>query len=294
MGLRGQRHRNRRLLHTGDSMRVTTTIAFAAIAATIVFAGAASAATIPVQCQATKHKVAGSLAKCLHTAQGKLVSGGDIDAYDDAVAKCTAKFSGKWSGAEQKATDLGGSCQTTSDAAEVSASVAANVACIAGALQTGDGVCLLCGNGSIDAGEECDIGNVGGATCISATAGSKPLGTLSCAAGCVLDTSACTDAAELGFDTWYIGASGASCDETCGARGLAYDLVTAVFAGEGGTDRACTVVLAALGYKVAVVSSPSSGLGCFYDSGTSLGNRYLDMTTSSASSPGKLRVCACH
>ena len=45
-----------------------------------------------------------------------------------------------------------------------------------------------CGNGLIDGAEQCDLGTVNGQTCV--TRGFTG-GTLSCAAGCVFDTSAC-------------------------------------------------------------------------------------------------------
>jgi hypothetical protein len=46
----------------------------------------------------------------------------------------------------------------------------------------------LCGNGAIDGGEDCDLGTLNGATCVSeGFAG----GVLSCGDGCVFDTSGC-------------------------------------------------------------------------------------------------------
>jgi hypothetical protein len=47
----------------------------------------------------------------------------------------------------------------------------------------------FCGNGTIDAGEQCETGNLGGASC--ATAGFPNGGTLACAAGCTFDTDGC-------------------------------------------------------------------------------------------------------
>jgi hypothetical protein len=49
---------------------------------------------------------------------------------------------------------------------------------------------LLCGNGTIDDGEECDGGNLGGATCSSEGFFG---GTLSCSSNCTLNTSQCTN-----------------------------------------------------------------------------------------------------
>ena len=47
----------------------------------------------------------------------------------------------------------------------------------------------FCGNGTIDAGEQCDGANLGGATCQSVGFGS---GTLACGPGCTFDTSGCS------------------------------------------------------------------------------------------------------
>ncbi|MFV8749601.1 proprotein convertase P-domain-containing protein [Nannocystaceae bacterium ST9] len=52
---------------------------------------------------------------------------------------------------------------------------------------TGGGVC---GNGAIEDGEQCDTGDLGGATCQTEGFGG---GGLTCTADCVLDTSQCTD-----------------------------------------------------------------------------------------------------
>lgn len=54
-----------------------------------------------------------------------------------------------------------------------------------------DGGSSNCGNGTIDAGEQCDGGNLGGATCQSQ---GFPGGTLSCTAACTFNTSACVPA----------------------------------------------------------------------------------------------------
>jgi hypothetical protein len=46
----------------------------------------------------------------------------------------------------------------------------------------------LCGNGAIDGGEDCDLGTLNGATCVSESFAG---GVLSCGDGCVFDTSGC-------------------------------------------------------------------------------------------------------
>ncbi len=56
----------------------------------------------------------------------------------------------------------------------------------------GMGASTGCGNGVIDAGEECDGTDLGVANCSTATAGAQPDGTLDCTPGCAYDTSGCT------------------------------------------------------------------------------------------------------
>ncbi len=85
----------------------------------------------------------------------------NVDPDDD----CTFWFTGEYNPASQWATQIG---SFRFDACPAS----------------------LCGNGVIDPGEECDGGNLGGASCQSEGFGG---GNLSCSAGCTLDTSGCTD-----------------------------------------------------------------------------------------------------
>ncbi len=54
----------------------------------------------------------------------------------------------------------------------------------------GGATALLCGNGAIDAGEDCDGAELGGATCVSI---GFPGGALGCNAACHFDTGACSD-----------------------------------------------------------------------------------------------------
>lgn len=48
-----------------------------------------------------------------------------------------------------------------------------------------------CGNGQIDKGEVCDGNQLNGATCAAVTMGTRPVGTIRCTSGCVLDVSGC-------------------------------------------------------------------------------------------------------
>jgi hypothetical protein len=49
----------------------------------------------------------------------------------------------------------------------------------------------VCGNGSVEPGEECDGVMLGGATCASVTMGSQSNGSLKCLATCLFDRSGC-------------------------------------------------------------------------------------------------------
>lgn len=75
-----------------------------ALAVTIPLA--AQAAPTPAQkCEAGKNSTAGKYAACLHKAQQKFVSGGEVNTAgrDAAVLACGEKYSGKWQSLEAKA-----------------------------------------------------------------------------------------------------------------------------------------------------------------------------------------------
>ena len=210
---------------------------------------AAAAASIPVKCQVAKQQEAGKLGACLHNTESKRITSGDPGAYGAAVTKCTTKFSAQWQKAEQKAVDQGASCQTTGDEAGVEGAITSHVGCLTTALATGDTACLTCGNGIIDAGEDCDLGTSGGATCPSASGGTLDIGTLGCSADCTFDTSACKDGPGqlVSGYCWLLGLNGQTCDTTCGTYGLAYDPATWFYAGSSGNNAQCDAVLDALG-----------------------------------------------
>jgi len=285
-------------------VRTTIRYAVAATAAVLLASGAASAAKIPDQCRAAKHKEAGALAKCVQSAQAKMALSADTEALDAAVAKCSTKFTNKWTVVEQKAVDQGGDCPTTGDASLVSGAIAARAACIADVLETGEASCLLCGNGVLDGDEECEIGTIDGATCDGVTGGADPLGVVTCGAGCVFDTSECKSSVTVGGYEWFLGAIGASCDSACTAEGLVYDPATETFAGSGGSDANCSAVLGALGHPGPTFGfNAEAGVGCMYGveisgGGGVIGVRDTSPTTSSAVAPTTFgtqiqRVCAC-
>lgn len=67
-----------------------------------------------------------------------------------------------------------------------------------GSVGTGGTVSLTCGNGAIEAGEDCDGAALGGATCASATANAMPNGVLSCSPTCTFDFSQCSSGGNVG------------------------------------------------------------------------------------------------
>jgi hypothetical protein len=267
------------------------------LAAVLITSGVASAASVPDGCQATKNKESGSLLKCLQSAEAKLVVSGDNVGYAEAVTACEAKFSDKWSAAELKATAKGESCQTTGDQATIQAAIAESVDCIAEALSSGDTSCLLCGNGQLDTGEDCDFGEKGAGTCATEAGSANPIGTLNCSPGCRYDSSACFHGAAAGGSQWFLAVVGQSCDQVCASQGAVYDPATGGFAGSGGSNANCATVLFALGYPVPGVQSSNTGggMGCFLTSGG--GFRDTSTTTSWASLPASIgsfsRACAC-
>jgi len=84
---------------------------------------------------------------------------------------------------------------------------------------------LLCGNGLVDPNEECDFGDLDGATCVTL---GYSFGRLQCGAGCVFDTTGCDTDAKLVFVTSTVhdgdlgGLAGADaiCQSLASAAGL--------------------------------------------------------------------------
>jgi len=266
------------------------------LAAVLITTGVASAASVPDGCQATKNKESGSLLLCLQSAEAKRVLSGDNAGYAEAVTACGAKFSDKWSAAELKATAKGETCQTTGDQATIQAAIAESVECISEALDSGDTSCLLCGNGQLEPGEDCDFGEKGAGTCATEAGGSNPIGMLKCGPGCRYDSSACSHGAAAGGSQWFLGVAGQSCDQVCAAQGAVYDPATGTFAGSGGNNVNCATVLFALGYPAPIDSSSmGGGMGCLLTSGG--GYRDTSTTTSYGSLPVSIgnyrRACAC-
>jgi hypothetical protein len=151
-------------------------------------AASVDAAVSPVQqCQSGKNLAAGKYAACRQKAEGKLATSGDVVKYGEAIAKCETKMSDAWAKLEAKAAAKGAACfDGAPTAPQFKQVVDAHANTVAGAL--GGGPPVGCGNGFINAGEQCDAGNLNGATCVTQ---GFAFGTLQCGPTCAFDTSGC-------------------------------------------------------------------------------------------------------
>ncbi len=165
-----------------------TTMIGTALAAAALLAMPALGLTAAEKCEAGKLKEGGKYAFCRMKAEAKAVKTGQPLDY----SKCDDKYVPKWTAIEAAA---GGACPVSGVLAAIQTQA---ISCtdglsssIAGDPPEGCAAAELCGNGAIDAGEDCDLGTLDGATCISqAFAG----GVLACADGCVFDSSGCFNA----------------------------------------------------------------------------------------------------
>ncbi len=244
------------------------------IAVSLVHPLAAFAAGTPAQqCQAAKNQTAGKYAVCRQNAEAKFATSGDTAKYNDALAKCGAKFDDAWQKAIDKATGAGATCADAPlTASQYQTVIDAHTDNVATALG-GGGLTLpsTCGNATVEPGESCDFGPLpAGPTCSSATAGAKPYGKLACGAGCAFDTSGCfaCPGRIVGGYCWWKGGDGLSCANTCTAIGMTYDPATSTYAGSGGSAANCIAVAAAWynwyppAPPITVQGIGSTGVGC--------------------------------
>ena len=286
-------------------MRLMTTSVLVTV---LLCSGLALAAVTPEQkCRAAKNVAAGKYVACRQNAEKRFALTADATKYGEAIAKCETSFTTAWQVASDKATAAGASCLdaplAAGDYKPVLDFLSTNVAT---ALDGGGLIPVdTCGNGTIDAGETCDFGTLGGNTCSSATAGAQPYGSVSCGAGCVLDTShcfGCPGTVVLGACWLYHPTKGDSCTNMCAASGLAYDPATATVAGSSGSDANCLTVASALFpfYTSPPYPSPmfvqgtnSTGVGCTVFNLPTL-VRDNAATLGDATDPQLARICACH
>jgi cysteine-rich repeat protein len=112
------------------------------------------------KCQSKKAKEAGKYAQCKFKASSKAIK----KALSPDFTKCDTKLSEKWAKIEAKPP-----CSTNGDLSSVKADLDACHVTITDALGG------LCGNGSLDPGEECDDGNTVGGDGCSALCLNEPL-----------------------------------------------------------------------------------------------------------------------
>jgi len=153
-----------------------------AVAAAFLLVPAAHAADPAVRCEAGKLKEAGKYGNCRLKADSKGVKKGEAADY----TKCVDKFTDKWGKVETKAGPT--VCPSEADVGSIDLRITTDAAEIA-TLLAGGSLPASCGNGTVDAGEDCDFGDLDGETC--ATQGVFGDG-LACGVGCVFDTSGCS------------------------------------------------------------------------------------------------------
>ena len=143
------------------------------------------------RCEAKKNTIAGKYAQCRQNAVAKAIKKPPATPATPGptptpnYTKCDAKFADKWMKAE---TSGGGMCPTTVDIASMQARITAHADAVADCLAGGTCPLFTCGNGTIDADEDCDQADLNGKTCV--TEGFVG-GCLTCGAGCAFDTSGC-------------------------------------------------------------------------------------------------------
>lgn len=139
------------------------------------------------RCRAAKLQAIADYTSCRLYAERKLVLRGDIGRFDAALAACDAALSRDWQNAAERAAAQQAECaDAPRPLADYQSVISAHTDALATAL-AGDTL-LLCGNGVVDAGEECDRADLGRSTCASeGFAG----GTLTCGVDCTIDIGAC-------------------------------------------------------------------------------------------------------
>jgi hypothetical protein len=164
-------------------MKVTVT----AFAVLFLAATGAQAADPVVKCEAGKLKVSSKYAACRLKADAKAVKKGELSAD---YTNCVAKFTAKWNSLEEKVSPA--VCPSDGDQVSMDTRITTDAAEIATLLAGGTiSPAPFCGDGVIDAGEECDFGDLDGEDCTSQL-GEEAVGALGCASDtCLYDTSGC-------------------------------------------------------------------------------------------------------
>jgi hypothetical protein len=145
----------------------------------LLIAGPAWSVDPGPKCEAAKLKEAGKYHYCRMKAESKAAKKSEAPDY----GKCVAKFSDKWDKAESKG---GGMCPTSGDEAEINAEITSQTDLVA--FRLSGNPAPGCGNGTIDAGEQCDGTELGGVDCM---AFGYTDGSLGCNVSCFYDLSGC-------------------------------------------------------------------------------------------------------
>jgi hypothetical protein len=113
--------------------------------------------------------------------------------------------------------------------------------------------------------------------------------------------SNCCSGTLVGGYCWYLGASGQSCDTACSTHGGTNIAGTNGYAGAGGTNAQCQLVINTLDqpytYAVSDNSQPgatAAGCGKVNLNGGERRRYLVNPTTGSATYPGFRRTCACN
>lgn len=164
-------------------MTITFRVAAATLSIIIISSTATFAADPVVKCEAGKLKESSKYAACRLKADAKAVTTGEAADY----TKCESKFTDKWGSLED--TALPAVCPSDGDVGTMNTRITTDTAEIATLLA--GGTIEVCGDGVIDAGEDCDLGAPGTSDCDTETSGVSTLGELSCDSACQYDTSGC-------------------------------------------------------------------------------------------------------
>lgn len=137
------------------------------------------ASTSEEKCTAQRLDAVGQLAQCRMRAEATSLKLGEPAGF----AKCQERFEKRWARAEAR----GGSACLVIEQATVVGRTATAADALAREVRRLPAA-AQCGNGTLESGEDCDVGALGGATCVSR---GFTGGTLSCASGCVFETGGC-------------------------------------------------------------------------------------------------------
>lgn len=134
------------------------------------------------RCEVGKLKAVAAYSSCLLKAEAK----GLAKALAPDFTKCASTFLTKFAKYESSAGP--GVCPSENDVADIRDRTDDFETTVAILLAGGSIPAGTCGNGTVDVGEGCDVGNLDGETC-----GTQAFynGTLRCSPGCQFDTSSC-------------------------------------------------------------------------------------------------------